>query len=233
MQIQRQSRIRPPRHRWSHEVWEATVSASEIDSCQAEAASKAQIETTEAEQNAESLRPVILKTCQWGDARSPFTHLRRLFIRRESSALAWMAKHAPDIAPKQFYCDENQIVMERFTGPDFFNEQKSLTDNRQVWERLNKTVNRMHEGGLAHGELRLGNLIFHNDEVRLVDFATAFTKGSSLYKPLVWMDKMAIVWMKAHIFRLPLDSEELSLQDNHKILNQWFLKYIACDIPYA
>lgn len=91
----------------------------------------------------------------------------------------------------------------------------------------------MHEGGLAHGELRLGNIMFHHDEVRLVDFATGCTKDSQFYKPLRWMDRMAMVWMKTHIFRLPLDSEELSLQDSHKIFHQWFLKYVACDIPHA
>jgi len=50
-------------------------------------------------------------------------------------------------------------------------------------------------------ELRLGNLIFHNDESGLVDFATACTKDSSFYSPLRWMDRMAVVWMKAHIFK--------------------------------
>lgn len=154
-------------------------------------------------------------------------------MRRESAALVWMAQHAPEIAPVQLYLDEEQLVMERFSGPDFFSDRKSLSGNREVWECLNRTVNRMHEGGLAHGELRLGNLIYHNDEVRLVDFATACTKGSSFYKPLRWLDKMAIVWIKAHIFRLPLESDEVRLQDNHKIFHKWFLKFIACDIPYA
>jgi hypothetical protein len=209
--LQRQSRIRPPRHRWSHEVWEAT------------AAKDLEQETTS----------VIVKTCNWGNLNSPFVHLRRMSLRRESSALQWMEMHAPQIAPRQLSFDQDQIVLERFTGPDFFSDQKSLTNNHQVWERLSETVKRMHEGGLAHGELRLGNVVFHNEEVRLVDFATAFTRESSLYKPLRWLDRMAIVWMKAHIFRLPLDSEELSLQDDHKVFHQWFLKYIACDIPYA
>ncbi|MDZ4833403.1 MAG: RIO1 family regulatory kinase/ATPase [Candidatus Melainabacteria bacterium] len=176
---------------------------------------------------------VILKTCQWGDPKSPFNNLRRLALGRESEALIWMEKNTSEIAPKPIYFDDQQLVMERLSGPDFFSDQKNLADNRKVWERLNNAVNRMHEGGLAHGELRLGNLIFHNDEVRLVDFATACTKNSSFYKPVRWLDRMAILWMKAHIFQLPLDSDELSLQDNHKVLHQWFLKYIACDIPYA
>lgn len=207
MKIQKLNRIRPPRHRWSHEVWEAIASDSELS--------------------------VILKTCNWGDSASPFDQMRRTFLRRESTALEWMQKHAPDIAPRPLFYDGHQLVMEKFSGPDFFGDRNSLVDNRQVWERLNKTVERMHEGGLAHGELRLGNLMFHNAEIRLVDFATGCTRDSQFYKPLCWLDKMAIVWMKANIFRLPLDSEELTLQDNHKLFHQWFLKYVACDIPYA
>lgn len=218
MDIQKQNRIRPPRHRWSHEVWEATAPAELL---------------APNLPSADGRLPVILKTCNWGDSTSPFDQMRRTFLRRESVALDWMEHHAPDIAPRKLFYDEEQLVMERFTGPDFFSDRNALIDNRQVWERLNKTVHRMHEGGLAHGELRLGNLIYHNDEVRLVDFATGCTKDSQFYKVLCWLDEMAIVWMKAHIFRLPLESDELRLQNNHKIFHQWFLKYIACDIPYA
>ncbi len=205
MDTQKLNRIRPPRHRWSHEVWDATASDT----------------------------PVIIKTCIWGDSGQPFDRMRRAFLKRESAALEWMKVHAPDIAPRQLLFDEHQLVMEKFTGPDFFSDRNSLIENRQVWERLNSAVEKMHEGGLAHGELRLGNIMFHNDEVRLVDFATGCTKYGQFYKPMRWMDRMAIVWMKTHIFRLPLDSEELSLQDSHKVFHQWFLKYVACDIPYA
>ncbi len=228
MEIERQSRIRPPRHGWSNEVWEATAY-----DWKASRAEPTQTAWSDKRLSDSGKLSVILKTCQWGEQKSAFHHLRRLALGRESEALTWMAKNTSEIAPKLLYFDGEQLVMERFNGPDFFSARKTLTDNRPVWERLNKAVNRMHEGGLAHGELRLGNLIFHNDQVKLVDFATACTKNSSFYKPLRWMDRMAIVWMKAHIFRLPLDSEEISLQNNHKVFHQWFLKYIACDIPYA
>lgn len=177
--------------------------------------------------------PVILKTCLWGNQKSPLLVVKKKILQREANILKWVEQHCPEVAPRLLYSDDSELVMQRLTGPDFFLERSKLEGNRQVWDRLAGTVRKMHDAGIAHGEIRLGNVMFDKDEVRFVDLATACTKDNALHLTVRWMDQMAVLWMKVNIFRLPLESDEISIQSKHEVFHRFFLKFIACDIPYA
>lgn len=203
--IERQTKTRKQKHSWSHEVWLAVLNE----------------------------QPVLLKSCTWGEPSMVALTLRRTFLKREASNLAWATANAPGIAPSVIEVSKDELVLERFTGPNFFASRLELPGQLDTFEQLRAKVNRLHSCGMAHGELRLGNIMWNVDELHLVDFATAVTRKNILFELVRLFDQMGLLWMKSNIFQLSLDSDEIRLQDKPRVLHKWFLKHIAVDIPLA
>lgn len=99
-------------------------------------------------------------------------------------------------------------------------ESRSLGELREhpvepvVFERLHGILERLHEAGIAYSDLHLSDVLVRpDDEVALVDLATAFVLGPRpgrlrrrLFRRLVLQDEISFVRLRAHIRKEDADA---------------------------
>jgi len=155
-------------------------------------------------------------------------------IKREGDFLREIMVRAPGISPKVLYAVKGELVMEQIKGATLFECCDKIKVQTEFYNKLKNTILKLHDLGIGHGEIRLGN-IFINEagEMLLVDFAQAVGRTNPLFKTIVTLDLLALFWIKKNIFRLDLTSEEKAIEIAAPLINKFFDKFIAKDIPYS
>jgi|GEM_PF-5063527 len=151
--------------------------------------------------------------------------LRRMQViglRREARILKRLNRLAPGVAPRLLGDSEASLELEKLAGPVLDEIADGLADDGNLFQQLAGAVGRMHAAGVAHGELRLGNLMLHEDRVVIIDFETAQEDGSRCFALMRAWDRLGLIWLKQHVFRLPLDDDDRAFRRRHRILGVLF-----------
>jgi len=99
--------------------------------------------------------------------------LRKLRTRSEAKIIEKVARIIP--VPKLISSDDDkkEIVMEHIAG-------KKLSDNLEklpvtlICKQIGKSLAKLHDLGIIHGDLTTSNLILKNKEVYFIDFGLGF-----------------------------------------------------------
>jgi len=65
------------------------------------------------------------------------------------------------------------LVMQHLEGPDFGSQLGGGSETRTWIDRLARSVDRFHAAGFRHGDLHLGNLHLHHDQIMILDLQRA------------------------------------------------------------
>jgi len=157
---------------------------------------------------------------------SPVNPLRRalirLFLRREGDILQRIAREAPGVAPAVIGSGPDSLSLELLPGTNFHVLRDELHHHPELLRRLEQAVHRLHQGGFAHGEIRLGNLMAAAEGVFLIDFATAVSSKQLLFPVVRILDLFAVCRIKEQLFALAPERRELELRRRHPALYRLF-----------
>lgn len=151
--------------------------------------------------------------------------LRRMQViglRREARILKRLNRLAPGVAPRLLGDSDASLEMEKLEGPALDEIADGLADDRGLFRQLTEAVGRMHAAGVAHGELRLGNLMRHQGRVVIIDFETAQEEPSRCFRLMQNWDRLGLIWLKEKVFHLPLDGDDRAFRRRHRILGILF-----------
>ena len=124
--------------------------------------------------------------------------------------------------------------MGKIKGESLYACRDRVRGKAEVYNRLKKTILKLHSLGISHGEIRSGNIIINTEgDVFLIDFTLSIWKDNLLFKMMATLDLLALAWIKKNIFRLDLGPEELSLRVKSPLITAFFDKFIAKDINYS
>ena len=155
------------------------------------------------------------------------------FFQREARLLTQISRQAPGITPKVLVLEPNKIILERLTGPTFFECRTTLPGQEELYNKLVVTLQQLHQAGFAHGELRLGNIMINNNDVLLIDFSTAISQSSLFFHLLKMLDLFALEWIKEHVFKLDLHEHDVQMRRQYSLVYWIFSQsYLAHDIPF-
>jgi protein-S-isoprenylcysteine O-methyltransferase Ste14 len=159
----------------------------------------------------------------------------RWMIRRETrSYLA--AEDVPGIAHFLGRLGPHSLATE-WVESQSLGELRDQAVDEIVFERLQETLERLHDAGIALADLHLSDvLVDANDRITLVDLATAFTLGprpgslrSRLFRRLVLQDQISFARLRAHIRKEDADAAVDSLGPEAGRINRrsrWLKKWL-------
>ena len=176
---------------------------------------------------------IVKCVAETGEAHGPLAALRRRILEREARILRDVADRVPACVPAWKQFDGTRLFIARLTGPDLSCLRGELGGNALLFRDVRLAVQRFHSAGYAHGELRLGNLVLHGGAVRIVDLATATSSSHPLYRLALCGDRLALLWMKRHLFALPFDEADLLLRQRYRRLWPWFERLAPNFVPFG
>jgi TP53 regulating kinase and related kinases len=98
----------------------------------------------------------------------------RLRFRRTKSEAKIIEKLKNTISvPKIFKVDKENITMEHIDG-DKLSETLEKLDYKKISEEIGKTITKLHDKDIIHGDLTTSNMIYKDDKVYLIDFGLGF-----------------------------------------------------------
>jgi predicted Ser/Thr protein kinase len=139
-------------------------------------------------------------------------------IRREARILRHLNGLAPGVAPRVLDDSDEELVLEKLDGPVLSEYPGRLSGDADTYDALAAAVGRMHEAGVAHGELRLGNIMHHDGRLVIIDFETAVRKTGRCFGVVRTWDLLGLLWLKEYVFRLPLKEKEKAFRRRHRVL---------------
>jgi RIO-like serine/threonine protein kinase len=151
----------------------------------------------------------------------------RWALRRESVILQLLTRLGFAHAPRFVCFEDHMLTMTHLDAPTLSSMRGSLEGNAVLFRRIVDAVEALHEKGVAHGELRLGNLLAGTDRVYVVDYATAVRREQLLYPVFCQWDLLAVHWMATHVFHLPYPRPPVRWFD------QGLIRFFARDIPHG
>lgn len=128
------------------------------------------------------------------------SNLDKLLRIRRTRREAKIIEKLDGISPKLIDVNEKEceIEMEFLDGPmlkDVVDDMPGK-DALKVFEKLGQIVAKMHDIGVAHGDLTTSNMIHLGDEVKLIDFGLSFVT-----------DKVEHLAVDIHLFKQALESK--------------------------
>jgi len=109
--------------------------------------------------------------------------------------------------PKYYASRSHTALTLEYIMSDSLNKKKKTDVPEFFFERLEKTVDAMHERGVVHGDLRFKNILVTEDwQPYLIDFASAISFSRRALPPWKWfcryiqkVDKRKLVKLKAKL----------------------------------
>jgi 3-deoxy-D-manno-octulosonic-acid transferase len=158
--------------------------------------------------------PIVVK-CVPAAAPPRWRPFLRRFLSREAALLKALETAAPGVAPRCVRAGRDAVELEFLGGRTLYALRSSLAGREDVFASLAAATATLHAAGYAHGEVRLGNALWDGRRVHLVDFATAVGPTSRLLPFVRFLDRCGILWLKRHVFRLPLNDEDRRFRRRH------------------
>lgn len=173
----------------------------------------------------------ILKQVPYNRRGSLWGLLSGCFLKHEKKILEIIANRRLEISPKFIRNSLYGLELEYLEGKSFFQLGIRLKGQVDIFEKLNQTVTALHNAGVAHGEIRCGNILFSKNKVYLIDFATSITRVNPLFSLWKLYDRLSLVWIKRNVFCLDFSKSEGGILFNMAL--NLFSNYFAANIPYS
>ncbi len=100
--------------------------------------------------------------------------LRSQRTKKEAKLLEKAAKII--LAPRIIKIDENkkEITLEYIKGKVLSKHLDSLSNLEEIGNKIGKSIAKLHDAGIIHGDLTTSNMIFKDNQVYFIDFGLGF-----------------------------------------------------------
>lgn len=157
----------------------------------------------------------------------------RWLLKREIKVLNYINCVAPELAPVILESDNRGFLMRDLGGVPLSSIRADLVGELELFKKLEKAVTHLHTIGIAHGELRLGNIQLANRNIFILDFSTAVRRGNILFQIWKCCDLMALATLKQRFIALPLHQAEIELLATTGLSSFLYKRFLDKDLAYG